>query len=242
MALNGKTIIVTRAATQAQELHSELNRLGARVIECPMIEIVPPADWAPVDRAIQGLDTYQWIILTSSNAVDHFATRLRLAVRTCSIPIAVVGPSTEARLEKWDLHATMAPSQFRAEGLLKLFPANLEGIRILFPRAEEGRDLLPEELRKRGAIVDIVSVYRTLKTGADKLAKLFSSENVDCIVFASPSAIPRELAPVLRNAAVAVIGPVTREAALAAGLKPSIEPQRSTVQDLAAAIAAYYAD
>jgi uroporphyrinogen III methyltransferase/synthase len=240
MGLKGKTIVITRAAEQAADLRRALESRGARVLECPTIAIVPPADWTHVDEAIGRLDTYHWLLFTSTNAVDQFLTRMEGASVKCHVPIAVVGAATEARLAQWHLRAAIVPQDFRAEGLLKVFPEHLHGVRILFPRAEEGRDVLPDELRRRGAVVDLVTVYRTIQTGAESLKSLLVSDSVDCVVFTSPSAINPELGCVLRSAAIAVIGPVTRLAAEAAGLRPCIEPGRATVQDLAAAIEAHY--
>jgi uroporphyrinogen III methyltransferase/synthase len=240
MGLTGKTIVITRAAAQAADLRQALESRGARVLECPMIQIVPPGDWTPVDEAIRRLDTYHWLLFTSTNAVDQFFERMERDGVKCKAPIAVVGAATEARLAKWNLRAEMVPPDFRAEGLLEAFPERLDGIRILFPRAEEGRDVLPDELRRRGAVVDLVTVYRTIKAGAEPMKTILASDTVDCVVFTSPSAINPELASALKGAAIAVIGKVTRDAAEAAGLRPSIEPGRATVQDLAAAIEAYY--
>jgi uroporphyrinogen III methyltransferase/synthase len=240
MPLKDKTIVITRAAAQAGDLRDELERRGARVLECPTIQIVPPADWTPVDEAVRRLEAYNWLLFTSANAVDRFLSRVRLAGKDPAVPIAAVGPATEARLARWNLRASVVPRDFRAEGLLDIFPECLDGIRILFPRAEQGRELLSEQLRVRGATVDLVVVYRTIQTGAEPLKKVLTSEPVDCVVFMSPSAINRELTAALKGVTIAVIGPVTGEAAKAAGLHPSIEPGQSTVQDLAAAIEAYY--
>jgi uroporphyrinogen III methyltransferase / synthase len=161
MALRGKTVVITRAASQSAELRTGLEDLGARVIECPTIHIVPPASWKPVDDAIRRLNTYNWLLFTSANAVEQFMDRM--GSRRPAIPIAVVGSSTGKRLGAWGLKPSLVPADFRAEGLLEAFAENLVGTRILFPRAEVARELLPEELRRRGATVDVVTVYRTVK-------------------------------------------------------------------------------
>jgi uroporphyrinogen III methyltransferase/synthase len=217
-----------------------LETRGARVLECPTIEIVPPDDWTAVDDAVRRLHTYNWLILTSTNAVDFFMERVAVAGVQCELPIAVVGEATASRLASWSLKAALVPRNFRAEGLLESFAQNLDEVRILLPRAQEGREMLPEELRRRGAVVDVVPVYRTVKAGREKLKYTLESGKADCVVFTSPSTIDREAGEILRNVTIAVIGPVTRHAAEAAGLKPAIEPERATVKDLAAAIAAYY--
>src|SRR5581483_10476440 len=123
MPLNGKTVVITRAASQSAELRSGLEDRGARVIECPTIHIVPPTTWKPVDDAIRRLNTYQWLLFTSANAVEQFMDRM--GQRRPAIPIAVVGSATAAKLEDWGLKASLVPQEFRAEGLLAAFPENL---------------------------------------------------------------------------------------------------------------------
>src|SRR3989442_2548 len=234
MALTGKTILITRAASQSAELRSRLEDLGARVIECPTIHIVPPKSWKPVDDAIRRLNTYQWLLFTSANAVEQFMDRM--GERRPAIPIAVVGSATAAKVQEWGLKPSLVPKEFRAEGLLEAFPENLVGTRILFPRAEVARELLPDELRARGATVDIVAVYRTVKAFSGNIGEILESERVDCIIFTSPSTIPDDLHMLPTGTALAVIGPVTGEAAQLLGLKPAIVPIQSTVPALVDAI------
>jgi uroporphyrinogen III methyltransferase/synthase len=240
MELSGKTILITRAASQSAELRSRLEDLGARVIECPTIHIVPPKTWKPVDEAIRRLNTYQWLLFTSANAVEQFMDRM--GDRRPTIPIAVVGSATAAKLDAWGLKPSLIPQEFRAEGLLAAFPDNLVGTRILFPRAEVAREVLPEELRRRGATVDIVTVYSTVKAFSGSIGEILAAERVDCIVFTSPSTIPDGLHSLPAGTALAVIGPVTREAAQLLGLKPDIVPVESTVPGLIEAIRRYFAD
>jgi uroporphyrinogen III methyltransferase / synthase len=239
MALTGKTIVITRAASQSADLRNRLEDLGARVIECPTIQIIPPKTWKPVDEAIRRLSTYQWLLFTSANAVEQFMDRMR--ERRPSVPIAVVGSATATKLEEWGLKASLIPHEFRAEGVLAAFPQNLVGTRILFPRAEVAREFLPDELRRRGAIVDVVAVYRTVKAFAGDLGEILESEHVDCIIFTSPSTIPDGLHILPSGTALAVIGPVTREAAQLLGLKPDIVPVESTVPGLVQSITTYFA-
>jgi uroporphyrinogen III methyltransferase / synthase len=238
MPLTGKTILITRAASQSADLRSRLEDLGARVIECPTIHLVPPQSWKPVDDAIRRINTYQWLLFTSANAIEQFMDRM--GERRPAIPIAVVGSSTAAKLTEWDLNASLVPKDFRAEGLLEAFPENLVGVRILFPRAEVAREMLPEELRRRGAVVDVVVVYRTVKAISGDIGEILETERVDCIVFTSPSTIPEDLHMLPSGTALAVIGPVTREAAQLLGLKPDIVPVESTVPALVAAISQHF--
>ncbi len=238
MALTGKTIVITRAASQSADLRNRLEDLGARVIECPTIQVVPPKSWKPVDDAIRRLHSYQWLLFTSANAVEQFMDRM--GERRPAIPIAVVGSATAAKLKDWGLKPVLVPKEFRAEGLLDAFPENLVGTRILFPRAEIARELLPDELRRRGATVEIVTVYRTVKAISGNIGEILESEHVDCIIFTSPSTIPDDLHSLPSQTALAVIGPVTREAAQLLGLKPDILPVKSTVPSLVEAIANHF--
>src|SRR5439155_15787342 len=238
MELSGKTVLITRAASQSAELRSQLEDLGARGIECPTIQIVPPQTWKPVDESIRRLNTYQWLLFTSANAVEQFMDRM--GQRRPTIPIAVVGSATAAKLAEWQLKPSLVPKEFRAEGLLFAFPENLVGTRILFPRAEVAREMLPDELRRRGATVDIVVVYRTVKALFGNIGEILESERVDCIVFTSPSTIPDDLHVLPTGTALAVIGPVTREAAQILGLKPDIAPVESTIPGLVEAIQGHF--
>jgi uroporphyrinogen III methyltransferase / synthase len=240
MALTGRTIVITRAASQSAELRGRLEDLGARVIECPTIHLVPPTTWKPVDDAIRRLHTYQWLLFTSANAVEQFMDRM--GSRRPATPVAVVGSATAAKLSEWGLQPALVPKEFRAEGLLAAFPENLVGVRILFPRAEVARELLPEELRRRGATVDVVTVYRTVKAFAGNLGEILETERVDCVVFTSPSTIPENLHALPTGTALAVIGPVTREAAQLLGLSPDIVPAESTVASLVEAIKTHFGE
>ena len=245
MDLTGKTILTTRAAAQSAELRSKLEGLGARVIECPTIEIVPVRDWSAVDAAIRSLDSYQWLLFTSANAVQYFMKRVEAAGAACSVPVAVVGSATARRLREWNLEPSIVPKEFRAEGLLKAMPSKLYRTSILFPRAEVARDMLPAELRRRGARVDIVTVYRTVRPepGERSISEILATERIDCIVFTSPSTI-RYVAEsagelflkLLKDVPVAVIGPVTRDAAVEFGLTARIIPDESSIDALVAAI------
>jgi uroporphyrinogen III methyltransferase / synthase len=250
MALPGKTILITRAASQSGDLRQGLQALGAEVLECPSIEIVPVSDWSEVDRAISTLNSYQWLIFTSTNAVEHFMRRSQIkGVSPTTIAVAAVGAATARKLQEWSVTASRVPETFRAEGLLETFPANLEGTRILLPRAETARELLPEELRRRGATVDVVTVYRTVRSAAGlaDLRSTLKNKTIDAIVFTSPSAVRSvwetlgdEGTALLANVPVAVIGPIVAEAAESVGLKPTLQPAKATIPDLIAALQQHF--
>lgn len=248
MELHGKTILITRAASL--ELRTGLEAAGARVIECPAIAIEPVQDSTAIDRAASQLHLYDWLILTSSNAVDFFMRRLDTLGLRCTTPIAVIGSATARSLLPWGLQPSRMPAKFRAESLLDTFPADLTGVRILIPRAEIAREILPDELRRRGAVVDVVTVYRTVKSaGLTDLRSHLSHNQIDLVVFTSPSAVRYfgeelgdDLVPSLGSIPVAVIGPVAKEAVEGAGLKAVVQPDRATIQDLIQTIRAYFSN
>jgi len=251
MELQGKTILITRAASQSLELRKALEDVWARVIETPALEIVPVDDWTAVDRSVSELPRYDLLIFTSVNAVEHFCPRLERVGAVCEVPIAAVGSSTAERLSRWGLVASIVPQTFRAEGLLDMLPPNLAGRRILFPRAENARELLPEELRRRGAVVDVVTVYRTVKStgGLTDLRTILASEKVDALVVTSPSAmrfiaetLGDDLFATLQGIPIAVIGPVAAEAVESLGLKAVIQPKRATIPDLVQEIRSYFSN
>lgn len=249
MDLLGKTILITRASSQSDGLRGSLESAGARVIELPAIQIVPLDDWSEVDRAVANLPTYDWVIFTSSNAVEHFMHRVQMAGIGWSVPVAVVGTSTARSLEKWGLNASLVPTNFRAEGLLEAFPSEFAGVRMLLPRAETAREILPDELRRRGATVDVLPVYRTIKSslGPQEISETFSKHRVDAVVFTSPSAVRffsdtlgESLSSTLERIPIATIGPVVGEAVESLGLKVAIQPAQATMMDLTRAICRYF--
>jgi uroporphyrinogen III methyltransferase/synthase len=249
MELAGKTILITRAASQSEALRTSLEAAGARVLEYPLLEIIPNEEWTEVDRTISQLDTYDWVIFTSTNAVEFFLRRLRAAGKTCRVPIAAVGSSTAEKLAAWKVSASLVPASFRAEGLLEVFPADLRGKRILIPRAVVAKELLPDELRRRGAMVDVLPVYRTARaeSGSLDLREALRSESVDALVLTSPSAVHflgeilgEEAQAILSSTVIAVIGPVAAAAAKELGLSAAIQPRQATIPDLVDAIRGYF--
>ncbi len=248
MGLEGRTILTTRAKGQSGPLRERLEQLGARVLEIPTIEIVDPESWAPVDAAIGSLADYDWLILTSANAVRCFLDRL--GDQAGVPPIAVVGSQTAKKLEQRGLSAALIPDDFRAEGLIDALPEDLSGKHILLPRAEVAREYLPDTLRARGARVDVVTVYRTRRPpdGASRLRQSLGEEEIDCITLTSGATAQNladmlgvsNLSEILDGIAVAVIGPVTRDCAAQVGLSADIQASSATIADLVAAIDRYF--
>jgi uroporphyrinogen III methyltransferase/synthase len=254
--LFGKRVLMTRAKEQAGELAVRLTAYGAEPVEAPTIKIIAPLDWKPVDQAISEIRTYNWIIFTSVNGVSRFMTRLMargldsrcLAGRR----LCCIGPRTAQELEKFGVRADVVPADYQAEGVLAaLNRQDLKALRILIPRAEVARELLPDELRAAGAHVDVVPVYRTLTPDRDSgewLQELMD-HRIHVVTFTSSSTVRNFVAmlggeeavkPLLQSATIACIGPITAKTAEEYGLTVSIMPSENTIPALADAIAHHY--
>jgi uroporphyrinogen III methyltransferase / synthase len=253
--LFGRTIVVTRARHQAEGLTASLEELGAEVIELPAIEILPPENWAPFDSALRSLETYDWVVITSANGVEHFFARLAAlgmdARALAKRRIAAVGSATANALRAAHLIPDAMPSEFNAAALANTLAATgVAGKRFLVVRALEGREVLPEELRKGGATVDVVAAYRTGRPDVDisPLRARLQAGRVQMVTFASSSAVRNyldmfaegEAVSLHRDVAIAVIGPVTEQAAVDAGLKVALRPREATAAALVEAIVSYF--
>ena len=247
LPLRGQSVVVTRAASQAAAFCGRLRRLGARVIPIPTIAFEPPSSWVLADTAIRGLSRYDWAIFTSVNGVNHFFQRLDTSatdLRSLPKRIAAIGSSTADRLREFHLKVELVPDQFVAESMVQAFlERDMHGSRVLLPRAQEARSLLPEQLAKMGAEIDVVPVYRTvLPEGSGALAKqAWSVDPVpDWVTVTSSSTVRMlaELVPLdqLRRSKVASIGPVTSATVRELGLPVAIEAQRFTTEGIADAL------
>ena len=253
--LLGRRIVVTRAREQASELVSRLGALGAECIECPTIRVLPPADWARLDAAIDRLDRYDWLVFTSVNGVRFFFERLLArgldAPRLGRVQTAVIGPATAQRLAAFGLKSDILPASYRAEAVVAAFAGHdLTGRRILLPRAAEARPVLPVELGRMGAQVDEIAVYRTVAAdeGQQTLLAALDKGRIDMVTFTSSSTarhfkqlLPGGRADALPAAVtVASIGPITSETAAGLGFKVDLTAGDYTIDGLVAAIVAYY--
>jgi uroporphyrinogen III methyltransferase / synthase len=253
MPLHGRRIVVTRAAADAPAFAVKLRALGAEAIELPVIDVAQPSSYAILDSAIARLASFDWIIFTSAKGVDSFIERIRTLGRDIrelgSAPIAAIGPATAARLGHYALKAAAMPSEYRAERLIDaIMPDRIKGARILLPRAEAAREVLPAMLLEAGAREVIVApAYRTVKPSNDAirhLRSLIAAGSIDLVTFTSPSTVNHlvELAgPGASAIKAAVIGPITAAAALAHGFQIAVEAETYTIDGLTAAIQSYYA-
>lgn len=258
--LEGRTVIVTRAASQAEELTTLLENFGASVIAAPTIEIRELDTYDRLDEALDHLYGYDWLILTSTNGVEFFLKRLLARglqiddldeIRVCAI-----GQRTAEKLHEAHVHVDIVPSQSTAEGVFAALSEfaggadRLRGLNILLPRALVGREHLPQALEDAGARVDVVPAYQTVlpeNLDRGKLSAMLAGSG-DCIAFTSPSTIKNlaklfdthDLGKVLPGLAIACIGSVTANTAIEYGLHVDIQPTTFTSAELAQAIAAYF--
>jgi uroporphyrinogen III methyltransferase/synthase len=250
LPLFGRKIVVTRAPEQAAELSDRLHVLGAEAIELPVISLAPPADPAPLDRAIESLASYDWLIFTSVNGVRFFLNRLdqsRHDLRSLKARICAIGPATRKAIEDLHIKVDLMPEEYVAESLIKAFASqNLAGQRVLLPRAAVARDVIPAELAKLGAHVDVVEAYRNVvpPSAQTRAREIFSGENKpDWITFTSSSTVKNLLAitgrEALEGVRIASIGPVTSSTLCAHGLTVDAEAKRFTLDGLVEAILAY---
>lgn len=259
-ALNGRTVVITRARAQADDFAKELEQYGAHVVICPTIEIKELDNYARLDEAIDHLYGYDWLIFTSVNGVEHFLKRLDRAghdthdlddVRVCAI-----GEATADKLRSHEVHVDVVPTEFKAEGVFAALaafvggPEKLHGLNVLLPRASVARDFLPKALEEAGARVDVVPAYVTsLPDNLDRghMAAMLSG-SADCIAFTSSSTVrnlaqlfdTQDLSGPLADVTVACIGDVTAATAAEYGLAVDIQPQEFTVHALARAIAEHF--
>jgi len=259
-SLEGRTVIVTRAASQAADLTTLLEDFGANVIMCPTIEIREPDNYDRLDEALDHLYGYDWLIFTSTNGVAYFLRRLKDREFQVSdldeIKVCAIGQRTADKLHDAHVHVDLVPSQSTAEGVFQALSefaggdAHLHGLNFLLPRAAVGRDHLPKALEQAGARIDVVTTYQTVlpeNFDRGKLAAMLAGSS-DCIAFTSPSTIKNlaklfdthDLGKTLPAIVVACIGSVTAETATEYGLRVDIQPKQFTTKDLAQAIADYY--
>ncbi len=248
--LTGVRIAVTRAGERNLAVASPLRAAGATVHEVPLTRI-ESLDQAALHLAVAVLTSYNWVLLTSVNAVEHLARAITPTsahfLRTRKL--AVVGPATASAAEALEWRATLVPERFAAESLVDAMSsrADVDGARMLYPCAQASRDVLPNGLRSLGAIVDVVHVYRSAPdpAGQAQLRTLATAGALDLITVAGPSvvdalldALPAEYA---RRLPVACIGPVTARAARLAGFPVKVESSAATAEGLVRSIVAAFA-
>jgi uroporphyrinogen III methyltransferase/synthase len=248
--------VVTRAPEQASELIRELERLGAEVLILSTVSFAPPSDWQPVDSALRAIDEFDWILLTSQNAVRFLAQRVRelklgpKVLETEKPSIAAIGSATARAASESGFRVDYTARERSGEGLARELQASLKNSRVLLPRSDRADDRLPNLLRGAGAQVTEVVAYRTAvpePPNAGIVDRVQRGE-VDAIVFASPSAYhnlsdvigAKQLAELSSRLDFAAIGPTTARALREAAARVAIEANESSAAGLADAIAKHY--
>lgn len=249
--LKGKRILVTRAKEQAASFSEKIAEHGGIPIEIPLIKIQPPKDMGQVERALQSIDTYDWLVFTSTNGVEyffHFLDEFKISFSEAKRPkIAVVGKKTLQALEQKGMKADLVPAHFVAEDLLKKMMTELKaGESVLLARGNLARSLLPEKLDENGMKVEDLVIYETVLDieKQAELLHLLESRSLDIITFASSSTVTNFIELLagtnwqewMGSIQIACIGPITEKTALDAGLNVHIVAKNYTITGLLEAI------
>ncbi len=251
--LKGKQILVTRAAAQATGFCHLLQERGAMPIELPLIELKSFGHQSSVDAALKKLFSYEWIIFSSANAVEFTFSRLKelgLDARVVGAArVCAVGPKTAAALESHGIRADVVPEKYIAESLIEALASTgeIKGASVLIPRAKEARELLPEELERLGARVEVVPIYENVRPEPHPLAlEVVKKGNIDAVTLASPSAASNYAELLKENdlpAAhfpVVVIGPATKARAEKLGLPVAAMPDEYTIEGMVGSLEDYF--
>jgi uroporphyrinogen III methyltransferase / synthase len=256
--LFGKRVIVTRTREQASDLVALLDENGANTYEYATIAIHPPDSWEELDKALQDISSFQWILFTSINAISAFFERLYTkgldarALHTCKI--GAVGKVTADLLLEYGLKCDLLPEKFTGEGLAEaLEKIGVKGDTVLLPRAKKAREVVPERLREAGAKVVVAPVYQNVPTAENKeiLKAQLLDKQVDLVTFTSSSTVTnfvqmlevadkKELQELMEGVKVAAIGPITAKTVIENGLQIDIQPETYTILDMVDSIVNYY--
>jgi uroporphyrinogen-III synthase len=257
-SLVGCRVLVSRARKQAGALSSGLRELGCDVVEIPFIAIHKPGSYRPLDMALRRLASYDWLILTSVNGVEALFERLaRKQIESSALAhlkVAAIGPATRKAIEKRGLPVTATPKEYVAEAVVSTLRRRVHNQRVLLVRAKVARDVIPRELHKAGAQVDVVEAYETVvpQSSAIRLHSLLANpkRKPHAITFTSSSTVKNFIELLgLRGARAALkkpaphrgihsasIGPVTSATLREFGLPVDIEASEYTIPGLIRAI------
>lgn len=261
--LFGRRVLVTRARSQASELVQKLDELGAETYEFPVIEtkLTDSADGVrAIQEALAQADEYDWVILTSVNGVDYFFRWLeteRIDIRRFHRAMfAAVGPKTAEALAQRGIRADLLPESYLAEGLVDTLSGIVQaGQKVLLPRGDLARELLPQALREQGVEAVEIDVYETVMAAPRDLwlAEMINAGEIHVITFTSSSTVINLIealrqigiddpATALHGVEIACIGPVTAKTAEQYGLQVSVMPDKATIDGLVQALAARRAE
>jgi len=250
-SLKGVRVLVGRARHQAGALSGELRNLGASVIEIPFIEIRKPRSFKPLDSALKSLDTYDWLILTSVNGVEAMWARLAKlrfgSNQLAKLRVAAIGPATKKAIEQRGVKVDVVPKEYVAESVVRSLKAKVKGKRVLLVRAKVARDVIPNDLRRAGAYVDVVEAYRTVVPNASRRRLQAALRNPKrrphVVTFTSSSTVKnfvellgRRQLRSLDGVRMSSIGPVTSATLREFMLPVDIAAKEFTIPGLVAAI------
>jgi uroporphyrinogen-III synthase len=254
-SLSGVRVLVGRARHQAGALSSELRKLGATVLEIPFIEIRKPRSFKRLDAALAHLSSYDWLILTSVNGVEAMWERLaKLHLSKTNLKrvrIAAIGPATKKAIEQRSVKVDVVPKEYVAESVVRSLRKRVQGKRVLLVRAKVARDVIPTELRRSGAHVDVVEAYETVvpESSRTRLRSALGNprRRPHVITFTSSSTV-RNFAELLHSKGsrtarldgllLASIGPITSSTLRDLGLRVDIAAKEFTIPGLVEAIRA----
>ena len=253
MDLHGRRIVVSRAKEQAGSLSQLLKERGADVLEIPFIEIRPAQSYEALDKAIENLMSYDWLILTSANGVAALFSRLEKQGKSeadlLHLKVVAVGPATRKAIEKHGLPVDVTPKEYVAEAVVEELRNQVKGERVLLIRPKIARDVIPAALRELGAKVHVMEAYETVVPESSRrtiMEAMKSDHPPDVITFTSSSTVRNFVELVgqeaidsgqLDSIMLASIGPITSSTLLEVGLRVDVEADEHTVQGLVEAIA-----
>lgn len=247
MKLTGVRVVVTRSSRQAAGLIQRLASLGAQVERLPLLEVFPPADPRPLERAASELALYDWLVLTSANAVESLLEASGGAL-PARLEVAAIGLATAQALRDYGIEPAVVAAESRAEGLAdEIAPRIRRRRRVLLPQAGDARPMLAERLEAAGAEVVRVTAYckRAPDQATERARALFSRMPWGWVTFTSPSTVSNlaeALGPMWEQGRAtldaASIGPVTSAALRQRGIERIAEAVAPTEASLVEAIVA----
>jgi uroporphyrinogen-III synthase len=252
LPLRGVRVLVGRASHQAGALSAALRAVGATVSEIPFIEIRKTRSFKPLDSALKNLADYDWLVLTSVNGVEAMWERMKKlpSNSTQKWPrIAAIGPATKKAIEEHKVKVDVVPKEYVAESVVRSLKNKVKGKRVLLVRAKIARDVIPRELRKAGAQVDVIEAYETVVPESSRTRLRAALKEVqtrpDIVTFTSSSTVRNFIALLgsrrhqaqIEGIMTASIGPITSSTLRECGLPVDIEAREFTIPGLVKAIA-----
>jgi uroporphyrinogen III methyltransferase/synthase len=255
--LAGKRIVITRSAAQSEALARELSARGAVPLVLPLVRFAEPEDFAPLDAAITEIESFDWMILTSAQAVRAVIKRSE-ELKGSSFPskdklrIACVGPVTAEAAKGAGLAVEYVAETHTGAALAEELGNRLRGAKVFLPRSDRGNPDLPPALKRQGAQVTEVTAYRTLRPTAidERNLRQIAGGAAEAVLFFSPSAVQHfaelfgveQLRELQDKLAIAAVGPVTASALRGAGVQRVVLARETTAAAVVEALEKYFAD